>query len=75
MQKTTTVVVMEVDMDWFETFSVELSYLDDANRTVTKHSSSELSTGTGIDGLELSILVVLGVIGIMLIRSRNTPRF
>ena len=75
LQKTTTVVVMEVDMGWFETFNVELSYLDDANRTVTKYSTSELSTETGIGGLELSIVVVLGVIGIMLIRSRNTPRF
>ena len=75
MQTSTTIVMMKVDMDWFETFSVELSYLDDSNKTVVKHSTTEFNTGAGIGGLELSIAVVLGVIGIMLIRSRNQPRF
>ena len=52
---------MKVDMDWFETFSVELSYLDDSNQTVVKHSTSEYNSGIGFGGLELFIVVTVGV--------------
>ena len=62
-------------MGWFETFSVELSYLDDSNNTVTKQSISEYDSGADIGGLELSILVGLLVVLIVWLRSRNEPRF
>ena len=74
-QTTTTIVTMKVDMDWFETFSVELSYLDDSNQTVVKHSTSEYNSGIGFGGLELFIVVTLGILGIVWARSRNEPRF
>ena len=66
---------MEVDMDWFETFSVELSYIDDANQTVVKHTTSDFNSGVGIGMLELSIFVALGVIAVFWVRSRSGPRF
>ena len=66
---------MKVDLDWFETFSVELSYLDDSNQTVVKHSTSEYNSGIGFGGLELFIVVTVGVLGIVWARSRNGPRF
>ena len=74
-QTTTTIVTIKVDMDWFETFSVELSYLDDSNQTVVKHSTSEYNSGIGFGGLELFIVVTLGILGIVWARSRNEPRF
>ena len=69
------IVSMEVDMDWFETFSVELSYIDDANQTVVKHTTSDFNSGVGIGMLELSIFVALGVIAVFWVRSRSGPRF
>jgi hypothetical protein len=74
-QTTTTIVAMNVDMDWFETFSVELSYLDDSNNTVTKQSISDYDSGAGIGGLELLLLVGVLVVAIVWLRSRNEPRF
>ena len=74
-QTATVIVSMEVDMDWFETFSVELSYLDDANQTVVKHSTSEYSSGVGFGTLELFIFVALGVLVVFWARSRKKPRF
>ena len=74
-QPATTIVTMKVDMDWFQTFSVELSYLDDSNQTVVKHSTSEYNSGIGFGGLELFIVVTLGILGIIWARSRNEPRF
>jgi len=74
-QTATAIVTMKVDMGWFETFSVELSYLDDSNQTVVKHSVSEYSSGAGIGGLELTIVVGLGILAIVWARSRNEPRF
>ena len=74
-QTATVIVSMEVDMDWFETFSVELSYLDDANQTVVKHSTSEYSSGVGFGALELFIFVALGVLAVFWARSRTKPRF
>ena len=67
--------MMKVDMGWFETFSVELSYLDDSNQTVVKHSTSEFNSGVGFGGLELTIVVALGILAIVWARSRNEPRF
>ena len=74
-QTATAIVTMKVDLDWFETFSVELSYLDDSNQTVVKHSTSDYNSGIGFGGLELFIVVALGVLGIIWARSRNGPRF
>lgn len=74
-QSATTIVSMNVDLDWFETFSVELSYLDDSNQTVVKHSTSEYNSGVGLGGLELFGIVTLAVIAIAWLRSRNEPRF
>ena len=74
-QTTTVIVMMKVDMGWFETFSVELSYLDDSNQTVVKHSTSEFNSGVGFGGLELTIVVALGILAIVWARSRNEPRF
>jgi len=74
-QTTTTIVAMKVDLDWFETFSVELSYLDDANQTVVKHSTSEYNAGIGFGALELFMVVVLGILAVVWARSRNEPRF
>ena len=74
-QTATVIVAMEVDMDWFETFSVELSYLDDANQTVVKHSTSEYNSGIGLGGFELFVIVAIGVLAVLAVRSRNKPRF
>ena len=74
-QTATVIVPMKVDLDWFETFSVELSYLDDANQTVVKHSTSEYSSGIGFGSLELVIIVGLGILAVIWARSRNEPRF
>ena len=74
-QTTTSIVSMKVDLDWFETFSVELSYLDDSNQTVVKHSTSEYDAGVGLGGLELFIFVTISVLAIIWLRSRNEPRF
>ena len=74
-QTATVIVSMEVDMDWFETFSVELSYIDDANQTVVKHSTSEYSSGVGFGSLELIAIVAVGVLAVFWARTRNKPRF
>ena len=74
-QLTTTIVAIEVDMGWFETFSVELSYLGEDNSTVTKHSTSEYQSGAGLSGLELLLIVCPLVAAIVWFRRRNQPRF
>ena len=74
-QYTTTIVALNVDMGWFETFSAELTYVDDSNNTVTKKSVSDYDSGPGIGVLELSLLVGLLVVLIVWLRSRNEPRF
>ena len=74
-QSATAIVSIEVDMGWFETFSVELSYLGDDNNTITKQSTSEYQSGSGIGGLELFLIVSVLVVAIIWLRNRNQPRF
>ena len=71
----TTIVSMKVDMDWFETFTVDLSYQDDSNKTVVKYSTSDYNSGTGIGALELFGIVLVGGLAIIWLRSRNEPKF
>ena len=66
---------MKVDMDWFETFAVDLSYQDDSNKTVVKYSTSDYNSGTGIGALELFGIVLVGGLAIIWLRSRNEPKF
>ena len=75
IRNTTAIVYMNVDLGWFETFNVELSYLDENNDTISKYSTSEYSSGMGIGTVELLIFVMLAVLGIIWFRSRNEPRF
>ena len=62
-------------MDWFETFNVELSYLDENGDKVTRYSTSEYSSGIGLGTLELILFVALATMVIIWARSRNEPRF
>jgi hypothetical protein len=74
-QNATTIVFIKADLDWFETFSVELSYLDDDNQTVVKHSVSDYDAGAGLELIELLGIVVLIGFVIVWYRYRNEPRF
>ena len=75
-EKTSTkLVLIEDDLDWFDTFSVDLSYIDDSNQTIVKQSSSDFNAGIGLDMFDFFIVVSIGVCGILWIRSRNKPRF
>ena len=62
-------------MGWFETLEVDLTYLDDANQTIVKHSTSEYHSGTGIDTIELLGMVLVAALVIGWVRSRKAPRF
>ena len=62
-------------MDWFETFNVELSYLDENGDKVTRYSTSEYSSGIGFGTFELILFVALATMVIIWARSRNEPRF
>ncbi len=75
VRNATAIVYMEVDMDWFETFNVELSYLNENGEKVSKYSTSEYNSGMGIGTIELLLLVGLSVMVIIWFRSRNEPRF
>ena len=75
VRNTTAIVYMQVDMDWFETFNVELSYLDENGDKVTRYSTSEYSSGIGLGTLELILFVALATMVIIWARSRNEPRF
>lgn len=75
IRNTTAIVYMQVDMDWFETFNVELSYLDENGDKVTRYSTSEYSSGIGLGTLELILFVALATMVIIWARSRNEPRF
>jgi hypothetical protein len=68
-------VPMNVELGWFDTFSVNLAYPDDDNNTVVKTYASEYETGAGISALELFMIVTALVIGIMWLRVRNKSRF
>ena len=74
-QNATSIVFIKADLDWFETFSVELSYLDDDNQTVVKHSVSDYDAGAGLELIELLGIVVVIGIAIVWHRYRNEPRF
>ena len=75
VRNTTAIVYMQVDMDWFETFNVELSYLDENGDKVTRYSTSEYSSGIGFGTFELILFVALATMVIIWARSRNEPRF
>ena len=75
VRNTTAIVYMQVDMDWFETFNVELSYLDENGDKVSKYSTSEYNSGIGFGTLELILFVALATMVIIWARSRNEPRF
>ena len=74
-QNTTAIVLLKVDLDWFETFAVDLTYLDDTNQTIVKHSTSEYHSGMGIGTIELLGIVLFAALAIGWIRSRKGPRF
>ncbi len=74
-QNTTAIVLIKVDLDWFETFAVDLTYLDDTNQTIVKHSTSEYHSGTGIGTMELLGIVLVAALAIGWVRSRKGPRF
>ncbi len=67
-------IPINVELGWFETFSVNLAYPDDDNNTVVKNYNSEFETGPGISSLELIAIVFVMVLGIMWLRSRNQSR-
>ncbi|MDP6869954.1 MAG: hypothetical protein QGI21_04200 [Candidatus Poseidoniaceae archaeon] len=71
----TTIVHMETEMGWFETYGVELSYIDENNNTIVKTEISEYSSGAGIGGLELLLIVTFSSITIYWLRTRNEARF
>ncbi len=75
VRNATAIVYMEVDMDWFETFNVELSYLNENGDKISKYSTSDYNSGMGIGTIELLLLVGLSVMVIIWFRSRNEPRF
>tara|TARA_Y100000766_G_scaffold104947_1_gene89819 strand:- start:21 stop:2522 length:2502 start_codon:yes stop_codon:yes gene_type:complete len=74
-QNTTAIVLLKVDLDWFETFTVDLTYLDDTNQTIVKHSTSEYHSGMGIGTIELLGIVLVAALAIGWVRSRKGPRF
>ena len=74
-QNTTAIVLLKVDLDWFETFAVDLTYLDDTNQTIVKHSTSDYHSGMGIGTIELLGIVLVSALAIGWVRSRKGPRF
>ena len=74
-QNATAIVSLEVEMGWFDTFGVELSYLDDNNNTVVKNSVSQYSSGTSIGGFELIVGAIVAALVIIWFRQRNEARF
>ena len=74
-QNTTAIVYIKADLDWFETFSVELTYLDNNNETIVKQTTSDFNAGFGLELLEMIAITVVITIAIALFRSRNEPRF
>ena len=74
-QNTTAIVLLKVDLDWFETFAVDLTYLDDTNQTIVKHSTSDYHSGMGIGTIELLGIVLVAALAIGWARSRKGPRF
>ncbi len=74
-QNATTIVYIKADLDWFETFSVEISYQDDNNETVVKQKTSDFNSGFGLELLELIGITVVIAIAIAWFRTRNEPRF
>ena len=74
-QNTTAIVLLKVDLDWFDTFAVDLTYLDETNQTIVKHSTSEYHSGTGIGTIELLGIVLVAALAIGWVRSRKGPRF
>jgi len=68
-------VPLNVELGWFDTFTVNLAYPDDDNNTIVEVYPSEYETGAGISTLELFMIVTALVIGIMWLRMRNKSRF
>jgi hypothetical protein len=68
-------IPLNVELGWFETFTVELTYPDDNNETVTVEHVSKYSSGAGIGGLELIFLAVISAFVINWLIQRKQPRF
>ena len=67
-------IPINVELGWFETFSVNIAYPDENNNTVVKGYDSEFETGPRISSLELIAIVFVMVLAIMWLRSRNQSR-
>ena len=68
-------IPLNVELGWFETFTVELTYPDDNNETVTIEHVSKFSAGAGIGGFELIFLGVVSAFVINWLIQRKQPRF
>ena len=75
IRNATAIVFIDVDMGWFDTLNVELSYANEDGEIVSKYSTTDYSSGAGIGSIELLLIVGIGILVIFWARSRNEPRF
>jgi hypothetical protein len=71
----TSEVTLDVELGWWESVELELSWSDDSGNEATIYHPTEISSGSGIGVLEMVTIVIALAVGIWFIRQRKKPLF
>ncbi len=71
----TSEVILDVELGWWESVELELSWADDSGNEATILHSTEMASGSGIGTLELVTIVIALAVGIWFIGQRKKPLF
>jgi hypothetical protein len=72
---TTSEVILDIELGWWESVELELSWSDDSGNEATIYHPTQMASGSGIGGLELVMIIIALAVGIWFIGQRNKPLF
>jgi len=71
----TSEVALDVELGWWESVELKLSWADDSGNEATIYHPTEISSGSGIGALEMATIIIALAVGIWFIRQRKKPLF
>ena len=71
----TSEVILDVELGWWESVELELSWADDLGNEATIYHPTDITSGTGIGLLELIMATIALAVGIWFIGQKKKPLF
>jgi hypothetical protein len=71
----TSEVILDVELGWWESVELKLSWSDDSGNEATIYHPTKISSGSGIGALEMVTAIIALAVGIWFIRQRKKPLF